>query len=135
MRRSSPRVDALGFGARVTFAGRVSAQRLDGYYRAASVFALATRYEGYGIVFDEALVHGLPIVSCATGAVPQTVPGDAGLLVPPEDPEAFAEALREILSNSALRERLSRNAAHYGEALPGWKDTAAIAGGVLDGLP
>jgi glycosyltransferase involved in cell wall biosynthesis len=124
--------DALGLGARVAFAGRVSPQRLDGYYRAASVFALATRYEGYGIVFDEALVHGLPIVSCATGAVPQTVPGDAGLLVPPEDPEAFAEALAGLLTDRPRREALATAAGRAGAALPGWEETARIASAVLD---
>jgi glycosyltransferase involved in cell wall biosynthesis len=124
----------LALGDRVRLAGRVPAEELQRLYRSATVFALATRYEGYGIVFDEALAHGLPIVSCRTGAVPDTVPPDAGLLVPPEDPEALAGALRHVLTDAALRDRLARAAATAGAALPSWPDTARIAGRVLDAL-
>jgi glycosyltransferase involved in cell wall biosynthesis len=125
---------ALGLGDRVTFAGRVSAERLSDLYRTAAIFALATRYEGYGIVFDEALAHGLPIVSCRTGAVPQTVPEEAGMLVPPDDPTDFAGALRTLLENSTLRARLAAASAAAGKGLPGWYTVAATAGGVLEAL-
>lgn len=125
---------ALGLGARVRIAGRVARPDLDDLFCAASIFALATRYEGYGIVFDEALVRGLPIVSCRTGAVPDTVPPGAGLLVPPEDPEAFAAALRSLLTDTTLRTRMAAAAHAAGAALPGWADTARIASGVLDAL-
>jgi glycosyltransferase involved in cell wall biosynthesis len=124
----------LGLGARVTFAGRVSSERLSELYRSAAIFALATRYEGYGIVFDEALAHGLPIVTCRTGAVPQTVPSEAGLLVPPEDPEAFAGALRTLIEHRASRARLAVASAAAGALLPGWDTVAATAGKVLDAL-
>ena len=83
-------LDELGLRSRVRLAGYVSDAELAELYAGASIFALATRYEGYGLVFDEALVHGLPIVSCRTGAVPDTVPPEAGHLVPPDDAEAFA---------------------------------------------
>ena len=126
--------DRLRLRSRVAFAGRVSQARLDELYRAASVFALATRYEGYGIVFDEALVHGLPIVSCDTGAVSQTVPRTAGLLVPPDAPENFADALRSILSDEARRRGLAEGAARAGAVLPGWSATAETASAVLDRL-
>jgi len=125
---------ALGLNRRVRFAGRVSAADLAGLYAQASIFALATRYEGYGIVFDEALSHGLPIVSCRTGAVPDTVPPEAGLLVPPDAPEAFARALDSLLQDGALRRQMARAAAAAGAQLPGWRDTAACAGRVLDHL-
>jgi glycosyltransferase involved in cell wall biosynthesis len=126
--------DRLRLGARVAFAGRVTQARLDELYRAASVFVLATRYEGYGIVFDEALVHGLPIVSCDTGAVSLTVPRAAGLLVPPDAPEAFARALRSILTDEGLRRALAAGAARAGAVLPGWDATAETASAVLDRL-
>ena len=73
-------------------------------------------------------------MSCATGAVPETVPEGAGLLVPPEDPEAFAGALRSLLEDPDRRAALARHAAAAGAHLPGWTGTAAVAGTVLDGL-
>ncbi|WP_199260535.1 glycosyltransferase family 4 protein [Paracoccus binzhouensis] len=119
---------------RVTLAGRVDAGRLERLYASAAIFALATRYEGHGLVFDEALAHGLPIVSCATGAVPDTVPAAAGLLVPPEDAPAFAAALRRLLDDETLRTRMRDAAARAGAALPGWPETAAVASRVLQDL-
>ncbi|MFN4059386.1 MAG: glycosyltransferase family 4 protein [Paracoccus hibiscisoli] len=127
-------IAASGLSARLELAGRVEADRLAQLYRRASVFALATRYEGYGIVFDEALSHGLPIVSTRTGAVPDTVPADAGLLVAPDDAPALAQALRRMLSDPQDRAARAAAAARAGAALPGWSDTAQIAGEVLDGL-
>lgn len=117
---------------RVTLAGRVDAERLEQLYAAASIFALATRYEGHGLVFDEALAHGLPIASCATGAVPDTVPAAAGLLVPPDDPPAFAAALRRLLGDTPLRTRMRDAARQAGDVLPGWSETAAVASRVLE---
>ncbi len=119
---------------RVRLAGRVEARALSDLYRAATVFALATRYEGYGIVFDEALAHGLPIVSCRTGAVPDTVPEGTGLLVPPDDPAAFAAALRRLLTEKERYAAMARAAADAGARLPGWAETAATCGRVLDAI-
>lgn len=125
----------LDLSDRVTLAGRVSDETLATLYSKASIFALATRYEGYGLVFDEALSAGLPIVSCDTGAVPDTVPSDAGRLVPPDDPQAFAGALEALLCNSILRSQLTVAAKTAGRQLPTWTDTAKVAADVLDALP
>ncbi|MGC9447365.1 glycosyltransferase family 4 protein [Cereibacter johrii] len=125
---------ALGLEARVSFTGELGEADLRALFRQATLFALATRHEGYGMVFPEALLHGLPIVACATGAVPDTVPADAGLLVPPDDPAAFAAALRRLLEDAPTRQRLAGAATRAGGALPRWADTAAIAGAVLDRL-
>ncbi|WP_404434498.1 glycosyltransferase family 4 protein [Microbacterium lacus] len=124
----------LRLEGRVRFAGIVSVAERDELYRLASVFALATRYEGYGLVFDEALAHGLPVVSCRVGAVPETVRPDAGVLVSPDDPLAFADALRAVLTDDTLRIRMAHAAAEAGSTLPGWLDTARTAQAVLDAL-
>lgn len=125
---------ALGLEDRVTLAGEVSASELAALYRAATVFALATRYEGYGMAFAEAMSFGLPIVGCAVGAVPDTVAPEAGLLVPPDAPDAFADALRRLLTDDGLRRRAAAASAQAGAELPTWADAAAVAGRVLDEL-
>ncbi|MEM7718496.1 MAG: glycosyltransferase family 4 protein [Pseudomonadota bacterium] len=126
--------NALGLAERVQITGRVSDEMLKQLYGEASIFALATRYEGYGLVFDEALVAGLPIVSCRTGAVGDTVPEKAGLLVPPDDPSAFAEALGTVLTDHTHRRTMANAAARAGGSLPSWMDTAHLVGDVLDRL-
>ena len=122
----------LGLGDRVRLTGFLPDDELAAFYRAASIFALATRFEGYGLVFDEALAHGLPIVSCRTGAVPDTVPEDAGILVPPDDGAAFADALAELLTVPGQRARRAEAARAAGQRLPDWTDTAQVAGAVLE---
>jgi glycosyltransferase involved in cell wall biosynthesis len=124
----------LGLGQRVRLAGRIAAGELSRYYRQARIFALATRYEGYGIVFDEAMTHGLPIVSCAVGAVPETVAPGAGRLVPPEDPAAFAAALAGLLDDDAQRSVMADASRRAGAALPRWEETARRVAAVIDGV-
>lgn len=123
-------VETLGLGGRVTLAGEVADPRT--YFATADIFALASRYEGYGMVFAEALSHGLPIVACHAGAVPEVVPEDAGILVPVDDVTAFAAALRRLLSDP--RERQARAAASQraGAVLPDWAQTAKIISNTLD---
>lgn len=124
----------LGLEGRVGLAGYVGDAELAELYATSSIFALATRYEGYGLVFDEALANGLPIVSCRTGAVPDTVPAGAGRLVAPDDAAAFAEALAALLGDDAGRAACARAARAAGDRLPRWADTARVAGEVIDGL-
>lgn len=122
---------SLGLQNHVQLAGKVSQETLNGLYQTASIFALATRYEGYGIVFDEALVHGLPIVSCDTGAVANTVPAAAGLLVPPDQPLAFAAALRRLLLQPDERQARGRASFAAGQLRPGWDMTADVVSATL----
>lgn len=126
------RAQGAPLGPRLRFAGRMESDALAALYRQATVFALATRYEGYGMVFGEALLHGLPIVTCAAGAVPETVPPGTGILVPPDDPGAFAAALRSVLTDAALSADMAARAAAAGHALPQWTQTAAVFARVID---
>lgn len=118
-----------GLGDRVELAGQIDDPRNE--FSRADIFALASRYEGYGMVFAEALAQGLPIVGCAAGAVPDVVPTSAGFLVPPDDPEAFAAALRRLLEEPETRNAMADAAAIAGAKLPSWKDTAAIISDAL----
>ena len=123
--------DDLGLGHRVRFTGRIADAALARLYSEARFFALATRHEGYGIVFDEAMAHGLPIVSCRVGAVPDTVAPGAGLLVPPDDAEAFAQALAQVLGARDPRAAMAAASAASGRRLPGWDSTARVIDAVL----
>ena len=107
----------LGLEGRVILRGELSASELQDQYRCATLFALATRYEGYGMVLSEAMLWGLPVVSCDVGAVPDTV-GSAGLLVPPGDPPRFADAMRAVLTNEATRQDLSKASVEKAARLP-----------------
>ncbi len=125
-------ISAAGLDRRITLQGGMDRGDLATLYRQATLFALATRYEGYGMVFGEALLHGLPIVTCNAGAVPETVPHGAGLLVDVDDDAAFAGALHHLLTDTAARTTMAQTATTAGHTLPRWSDTAAIMGAVLD---
>jgi glycosyltransferase involved in cell wall biosynthesis len=124
----------LGLGERVTLVGEVDAERAAALYSHADIFALASVYEGYGMVFAEAQAHGLPIVATTGGAIPEAVGEGAGLLVPPDDAPAFAEALRVLVADPVRRAALAAGSKAAGAALPDWNQTAAQIAKALDGL-
>jgi glycosyltransferase involved in cell wall biosynthesis len=109
-------------GDRIELAGEVDASALDRIYGGASVFVLPSRFEGYGMAFTEALARGLPVVATTGGASPHTVPSDAGILVPPGDVDALAEALRTVLLDVHRRASLARAARAHAGRLPDWEE-------------
>jgi glycosyltransferase involved in cell wall biosynthesis len=111
-----------GLGERITLAGEWPQARLAEAYESADLFVLASYHEGYGMAFAEALAHGLPIVATTGGAIPETVPESAGILVPPGDPGALAAALKAMLDDDRLRARLATGAAAAGAVLPDWDE-------------
>ena len=105
--------------------GPVDDATLEAAYAAADLFVLPSWYEGYGIVYAEALAHGLPIIACDVGPVSELVGEEAALLVPPDDVEALSGALDQLLGDPALRSRMVEAAYHRVEGLPRWEDTTA----------
>jgi glycosyltransferase involved in cell wall biosynthesis len=71
-------------------------------------------------------------VATTGGAIPEAVPESAGLLVPPNDAAAFAEALRRMITDAALRAALAEGSKAAGAALTGWADTAAAVAAALE---
>ena len=136
--QASARLDAdvlrHGLTARVAIEGAVSAERLAELYSAADVFVLASRYEGYGMAFAQAIAYGVPVIGTTAGAIPETVPAGAGLLVPPDDVRALAAALRLLISDAGERARLARNARAAANLLPTWAAAAAVFVRAIEGV-
>jgi glycosyltransferase involved in cell wall biosynthesis len=138
-----------GVAGRIILTGEVSAGELGARYAGADLFVLPSRYEGYGMVFAEALSYGLPVVGCAAGAVAGTVavtgaitgaitsPQNAAILVPTDNAAALAAALRDLLSPTGFPTRLRMADAAWaaGQRLPRWADTAEVVARVLGTAP
>jgi glycosyltransferase involved in cell wall biosynthesis len=109
---------ALELGDSVALLGDLSRERLAEEYVNASAFCLPSVQEGFGIVFLEAMAAELPVVACRVAAIPEVVlDGATGLLVPPRDPGALADALERLIAEPALARRLGqegrRRALHF----------------------
>lgn len=126
-------VERLGLGSRVDLAGELAAPALARRYDQASVFVLPSHYEGYGMALSEALARGLPVVSTTGGAIPETVPEEAGILVPPGDPAALARALEVVLRDPERRSAAAAAALRHGTRLPDWEtQTGSFHTALLD---
>jgi glycosyltransferase involved in cell wall biosynthesis len=121
-------------GNRITTLGTVSPQRLAALYAEADMFVLASRFEGYGMAYAEAVTHGLPVIGSNAGAIPDTVPPEAGLLVAPGDIPALAQALRRVIGDADLRRRLADAARAAAPQLPPWRQSAEIFARALEAL-
>jgi glycosyltransferase involved in cell wall biosynthesis len=119
---------------RVAVLGAVSPQRLAALYAEADAFVLASYFEGYGMAYAEAVAHGLPVIGTHAGAIADTVPPDAGLLVEPGDIPAFAGALRRVIEDAGLRRRLAGAARAAAPQLPTWRQSAEVFARALETL-
>jgi glycosyltransferase involved in cell wall biosynthesis len=78
------------------------------------------------MAYAEALAQGLPVIGTTAGAIPDTVPATAGLLVEPGDVATLREALRQIMQDQALRISLAQGALLAAAQQPSWADAAAL---------
>lgn len=89
---------------RVSFAGKVSDEVLDGLLAGCDIFVAPSLYESFGLVYLEAMMFGKPVVACRTGGVPDVVQnGVNGLLAVPGDPETLYECLAALIENPNKR--------------------------------
>jgi len=112
LRPGSPvakRIGGLGLDGAVRFVSGVSDERLTELFAEAAVAVVPSLYEGFSLPAVEAMASGTPLVATTGGALPEVVgpSGRAGLLVPPGDPAALAEAVLAVLGSVGLAERLS----------------------------
>jgi glycosyltransferase involved in cell wall biosynthesis len=117
---------------RIAVLGAVPAGQLAGLYDTADLFVLPSYFEGYGMAYSEAFAHGLPVIGTTAGAIAETVPREAGLLVATGNPAALAEALSRVITDSDLRLRLAEGAVSASRQLPTWSQSALIFAGALE---
>ncbi|MBN8919977.1 MAG: glycosyltransferase family 4 protein, partial [Rhizobiales bacterium] len=120
-----------GLADRVEFTGAIGNADLAERYDFADIFVLASRFEGYGMAYAEAIACGLPVVGTAAGAVPATVPPGCGLLVAPDDAAALAGALEIALADANLRARWADTAWGARAGLPSWQETGRLIADAL----
>ncbi len=145
------RVEALGLSGRVVLAGRIPDADLASWFAVCDVFCLpsVSRAEMFGIVQLEAMAFGKPVVSTAiarSGVPRVNAHGVTGLVAPPGDAPALGRALRRLLDDESLRDRLGQGglAAVAGPYAPAAVDRALLrayarvapeAAALLDILP
>lgn len=122
----------LGVSDLVVFHGRVPEAELLAAYRRAHLFVMPAReetavpsMEGFGIVYLEASACGLPVIAARSGGAAEAVQdGRTGLLVPPNDAPALAQAVIRLLQNPAERQRLGANGRQWALSEMNWDGTA-----------
>lgn len=108
----------LGLTEHVVFYGRVADQERDRLLAECEIFVLPCRetptdFEGFGIAYVEAMRFGKPVVASPSGGVSDVIEDQTtGILVPPDEPAALAEALVDLLENPQKARRLGENARH-----------------------
>lgn len=105
---TAERLGLMGSG-RVRFLGRVPDEELPLWYNIASVFVFPSKYEGFGLPPLEAMACGTPVITSNTSSLPEVV-GDAGIMLPPVDPGAWAAGMRLVLGDVATARELGTGA-------------------------
>jgi glycosyltransferase involved in cell wall biosynthesis len=124
---------AAEVGDVVRLTGPLCRTELDATYAEADLLVLASRAETYGMVVTEALARGLPVIGSDVGGVREAL-GGAGVLVPPDDPDELAAALRRWLTDAGHRAEQRAAARSRRTTLAGWDHTVARMAEALEVL-
>ncbi len=113
--RLKQQVHQAGHTQLLEMVGYVEHSQLANHLSRAHVFAAPSEYEGGpGFVYLEAMACGLPVIGCSGSGASEVIrPGETGLLIPPRDLDALVKALKSLLADSQLCQRVGRNAADY----------------------
>jgi D-inositol-3-phosphate glycosyltransferase len=122
-------VDELGLKPFTSFPGQLDHDTLRYYYAAANVCVVPSHYEPFGLVAIEAMASGTPVIASKVGGLQFTVVHEkTGLLCPPQDDEAFAQAIDQILSRPQWQHKLGKAARKRVESLFSWQGVAENLG-------
>jgi glycosyltransferase involved in cell wall biosynthesis len=128
----SDRAYLRGSGKPARRLGYVPEPDLPALYAGARALAMPSIYEGFGLPCLEAMAAGAPVVAAARAALPETV-GDAGMLVDPDNREAFAAALLDACCEETVRARLSEAGRRRAAGFP-WSRSVALTDAAIGEL-
>jgi len=94
------------FGSAVRILGVVDEQALENEYASGDVFAMPSRYEGFGMPYIEAMRYGVPVIGTHVGGIPEIVPPDTGILIKPDDVDDLCKAISHLGTSREARLRL-----------------------------
>jgi glycosyltransferase involved in cell wall biosynthesis len=116
-------VRKLNLDGKVRFTGRLTREELVQHYGAARIAVVPSLYEGFGLPAAEAMACGTPVIATTGGALPEVV-GDAGMLVPPANADALADAIRQLLNDQRAQEQMSKAGKKRVREQFNWKQAA-----------
>jgi glycosyltransferase involved in cell wall biosynthesis len=109
---------ALGLEKQVLWKNEIAFADFPAVYQQAQMMIYPSFYEGFGLPVLEALASGLPVITSKRASLPEAG-GPGAICVEPDQPEAIAEGIRQLLGDSSLRqERIEKGKAHAREFLP-----------------
>lgn len=119
------RLDAAQLTDRITGPKTLSPNALRSTYDRADIFILPSRFETCSMAMREAMARGLPVVGYRVGGIPENFGGKtAGRLVDPDDPAGLRDAIRMLITDSALRRDLGMTAQLRSQSFPTWRESA-----------
>lgn len=107
----------------VKFTGRIKNEEFADYYAQSTIAVVPSLYEGFGIPAAEAMASGVPLISTSGGALAEVV-GDAGIVVPPADAKALANAILHLLNAPEERKKYAQAGLARVNSLFSWKKAA-----------
>ena len=120
--------DTAGFPDSVVRLGPVGPERLVSLYHGAAALVYPSRYEGFGLPLLEAMACGTPVIAANAASIPEVV-GEAALLIEPDEPRAWADAIDAVIGDTDRRQRLRAAGIVRAGRFP-WAATAAATLGV-----
>jgi len=121
------RIANRGLESAVRLHGALDEAGLRERLRSAQALVLPSSYEGFGIVYLEAMGFGLPCIGSTAGAASEVIlDGETGFLIPPEDESALADRLGELAADPRLRLYLSQAARQRYLAHPTWEQSGQV---------
>ena len=123
-RDTMKKLSSLGITNDVLFVDHISELDLAYYYSSAALLAYPSLYEGFGLPPLEAMACGCPVVTSNTSSLPEVV-GEAGIMVNPYDTRSLVQAMRQVLTDSELRDNMVRKGLEQSKKFS-WEKTVEL---------